>query len=215
MLKGYLKISDNTNFQFVYASQCYQTFFSIYAKFTVDKKGKLQTIEFKLVNYKGTINLGFYEKTLNSKYVELDDGTLRIPLLIRTKKNNDFLNMKLDLSKRNIDIINLDYLNFNRFLMPTINNGCELFFDSEFNSRTLRYSSTEPLERLEFGKAKDMEDFENQWNGYLNIENAPSSIRDFYRNLFSLKNDFTQEEFKGVRVIGDNCIQSEMEVIKV
>src|SRR6266496_6182820 len=50
-------------YHFVYASQLYGTIFGIYAKFEPDPeyKGKnyaIKTISFKLINYKGSINIG-------------------------------------------------------------------------------------------------------------------------------------------------------------
>lgn len=49
------------HFQFVYASQIYGTFFGIYAKFDIRKDGTramLKKIRFRIINYKGVINIG-------------------------------------------------------------------------------------------------------------------------------------------------------------
>lgn len=64
-LIGHLNLCDNSNYQAVYFSQLYGTFFGVYAKFTCkddpdapDNVYVMDTIDFKIVNYKGLINLG-------------------------------------------------------------------------------------------------------------------------------------------------------------
>lgn len=53
---------SKTEFQAIYASQLYGTFFMVFAKFTAIDKGEgvysISKIKFKLVNYKGLINIG-------------------------------------------------------------------------------------------------------------------------------------------------------------
>ena len=48
--------------QFIYGSQLYGTVFAVYAKFNCSIEGNeatLNSIDFKLINYKGCVNLGF------------------------------------------------------------------------------------------------------------------------------------------------------------
>ncbi|MCK5400786.1 MAG: hypothetical protein KAJ28_04060 [Flavobacteriaceae bacterium] len=71
-LIGNIDLSNETDFQSVYASQLYGTFFMIYAKFKSKQKTKyeLENIELKLLNYKGLINLGLKR----AKFIpEIDD----------------------------------------------------------------------------------------------------------------------------------------------
>ncbi len=56
-----LSESRKEHFQFVFASQVYGTFFGIYSKFEVEKQASgvlVKKIVFRLINYKGIINLG-------------------------------------------------------------------------------------------------------------------------------------------------------------
>ncbi len=55
-----LSPEDNDRFQAVYASQRYGTFFGVFAKFNIQKKGTsivLYHIDLELINYKGILNL--------------------------------------------------------------------------------------------------------------------------------------------------------------
>lgn len=61
-------------YHFLYASQLYGTLFAVYGKFqcTLDKDAKPETltvgsIDLKLINYKGNINLGFSSTTKDNK----------------------------------------------------------------------------------------------------------------------------------------------------
>ncbi|MEQ9300910.1 MAG: hypothetical protein RIF33_20215 [Cyclobacteriaceae bacterium] len=59
---GNVDPSNDKDFQALYASQLYGTFFSVFGKFTceeiAEKEYTLKKIEFKLINYKGLLNLG-------------------------------------------------------------------------------------------------------------------------------------------------------------
>lgn len=59
---GNLNLANQEDYQAIYASQLYGTFFSVFGKFTCQSVGKdeytLDKIEFKIINYKGVINLG-------------------------------------------------------------------------------------------------------------------------------------------------------------
>ncbi len=57
-------VLGNQNFQFIYASQLYNTFFIVCARFLLDSNEEiLQSIEIKLLNYKGLLNLGLLQST--------------------------------------------------------------------------------------------------------------------------------------------------------
>lgn len=65
-LSASVNFNDNENFQAVYSSQLYGTFFMIYARFETDydeddKAYQLKKAELFLANYKGTINLGIVQ----------------------------------------------------------------------------------------------------------------------------------------------------------
>ena len=68
-LIGYINLNDTENYQAIYNSQLYGTFFSIYAKFTKVKSAKddmldhhkLEKIDFKIINYKGLLNIGIVD----------------------------------------------------------------------------------------------------------------------------------------------------------
>ncbi len=51
---------ESNRYQAIYASQQYGTFYGLYGKFDIEKKGKktfLKRIDFKLLNYKGILNM--------------------------------------------------------------------------------------------------------------------------------------------------------------
>ncbi|KYG72785.1 hypothetical protein [Roseivirga echinicomitans] len=59
---GNINLSNQEDYQAIYASQLYGTFFCVFGKFTclaIEKdEYTLDKIEFKIINYKGIINLG-------------------------------------------------------------------------------------------------------------------------------------------------------------
>lgn len=79
-LTGYINLQKKVDkHQFIYASKYFCTFFSVYAKFTIDNN-TLTSINFFIINYKGRGNFGFYGKSIN--VVEEHDGVLRIGLKV-------------------------------------------------------------------------------------------------------------------------------------
>ncbi len=71
-LIGNVNLKNNSDYQAIYASQLYGTFFMIYANFTCGKedKGKghlLKEIELKIINYKGLLNLGIAKSKFKPK----------------------------------------------------------------------------------------------------------------------------------------------------
>ena len=73
-LTGYVKIKRENEYQFVYASKDYGTFYCVYARFFLDKKKEiLEKIELHIENYKGLLDLGFIRQSIDSKYVFSND----------------------------------------------------------------------------------------------------------------------------------------------
>lgn len=58
-------LSDSSRFQLIYASQLYETFFGVAAKFNI-ANDRLDTMELAIVNYKGHYNLGLLPETKNT-----------------------------------------------------------------------------------------------------------------------------------------------------
>lgn len=55
-----LSSEDNSRYQAIYASQQYGTFYGLFGKFDIEKRGKrtlLHGIDLKLINYKGILNM--------------------------------------------------------------------------------------------------------------------------------------------------------------
>ena len=143
--KEYLINGDTLIYKSVYSSQNYGTFYHIYCWPEVYEKNNekyLKSLKFKLVNYKGPINLGFPQSG-NEKY-ELDykDGVLGVKLLVQGLNKSNTL--EFDVSKKNIKKGDLVRFNIRRVLVPlaygTVNSTSEFtpngFFDSEFFTRS-------------------------------------------------------------------------------
>jgi len=73
----YICFSDNTNFQPIYVSQLYGTFFGVFARIDADTSHKdhvlLKEMELHLINYKGIIDLGITRAKFHPNY--LTDNT--------------------------------------------------------------------------------------------------------------------------------------------
>lgn len=134
--------------QMVYASQLYGTFFAVYAKIVANKDEKcMNSIDLKLINYKGPINLGIHEATYNVKRKKisiidhmngnsLTINVLSVTLWIRALTEQDGCEKPITIEQS----INEDetYLEINRKLLPLSENGnCVVdgVFDSEFYYR--------------------------------------------------------------------------------
>ena len=99
----FTKLGQETKdkWQLVHASQAYGTFYCIYAKFEPNLAvDKLVKYEFKLVNYKGLINLG-----IDGVMLSLDDAdadlafTIKVQGLIKDKDIGDTISVDLDWTK--------------------------------------------------------------------------------------------------------------------
>lgn len=82
LVMGNVDFSNSKDLQLIYSSQLYGTFFSIYAKINLDngktdeKSYHLNSIDLKIVNYKGLINLGMvrarFKKRRNGGEILID-----------------------------------------------------------------------------------------------------------------------------------------------
>lgn len=143
-LSGTFNLSDNSRFQGVYASQCYETFFTVYAKFNFDKNNLLESIVLKLINYKGPINLGFlhlennHENPNNGINTIFGDKILKMDLMIRGATGITETIHKFDTSITKISKDNISVFLIDRILDRL--NGSNPFkqniFDSEFHYRS-------------------------------------------------------------------------------
>ena len=123
-----LNSKNNNYFQAIYGTQLYGTFFSVFAKFyVVDGENEtekfVEGIDFFLMNYKGTIELGLVEVKHNSEGFEIYVKALEEQ---RTYSMNRKAN-PIKLTKNNI-------INFKRILLKMSEDGPykDHVFDSEF-----------------------------------------------------------------------------------
>lgn len=86
-LIGNVNLSNPKDYQSIYASQLYGTFFAVYGKFTVEDTDpsdgiyKLLNLRLKILNYKGIINLGIIQAILRPVKDE-EDKTLGWRLIL-------------------------------------------------------------------------------------------------------------------------------------
>lgn len=93
MLTGSFIIDDNLRYQIIYNSQNYNTYYSIFAKFHIDSLNNVYGVDLKLVNYKGPIDIGFYESANNriKTQIKHENGKLKIiPLVQGLSKIKDY-----------------------------------------------------------------------------------------------------------------------------
>ncbi len=85
------EISDDY-WQFVYASQLYNTFFEIYAKFdakVAGKKALVEKITFEIINYKGFVNIGFTDDGVRVRKEEDNEHDIAYVLEIHVAALSD------------------------------------------------------------------------------------------------------------------------------
>lgn len=141
-------------YHFIYASQLYGTIFGIYARFdgTEINSGaayQVEKISMKLLNYKGVVNIGFTDDSIDWNQVDDVSGSLDFHVAgMSAKGNKNFIFIKPFVVKKNVRF----GLSFNRILHPL--SGFERkrtpidasgrlseeppvspYFDSEFNER--------------------------------------------------------------------------------
>ncbi|NVJ46013.1 MAG: hypothetical protein HWE07_02765 [Cytophagia bacterium] len=76
---GNINLTNKDDYQAIYASQLYGTFFMVFAKFTCEYSSEkkayiMQKIDFRLVNYKGLINIGIKSVQGIEKRVDLKNN---------------------------------------------------------------------------------------------------------------------------------------------
>ncbi len=81
-LSGTFVLNDTSRYQFFYCSQNYGTFYAIYMKMHFSK-GMLSALTFKLVNYKGNLDLGFPENAKELLQVKLINHQLNIDFKVQ------------------------------------------------------------------------------------------------------------------------------------
>lgn len=135
-------------FQFLYASQLYGTTFAVYGRFNHapmainDNECKLQSLELKLLNYRGVINLGFVEERPTHRVDEANPDQYIIEFKVQAFKPKrdqkvDF-NQAISIPKgKNVRFT------FNRILLPM-----EGFEDGSNNANDINVVRNMSDERL-------------------------------------------------------------------
>ena len=136
-LTGNIEIRDSSRYQFLYASQNYGTFYCIFAKITLKSNKYLDTIKFKLINYKGLVNMGFFGTEGEEITVEINNNELQIKIIVGGLKKDNETTFTVS-SGLKLDISNIKYIVFNRLLRKLHEHGCAngLVFDDEFFYRS-------------------------------------------------------------------------------
>lgn len=144
-----LRKEDTINYQLVYASQLYGTFFCVFAKLNIADK-KLVTIELRLVNYKGQINIGMLPETCGT-WVDGSEG-FEITMHLKANDGKHQYNEgdEIIVACNEKPIADLDHIVFRRALHPMYQIANEEFvkqlskglFDSEFFNRDGAFITT-------------------------------------------------------------------------
>jgi hypothetical protein len=152
---------DENVYQFIYGSQLYGTLFAVYGLFDctsfADSSTKINRIRFKLINYRGCVNIGVdhIEELILREGKEKEENFLLPVIKIFVKpltpssKSIDYVIKDKDLRVSNDQIFI-----FQRLAMPfderitQTNTGGKsqkkIFFDTEFNYRDGYYETFEP-----------------------------------------------------------------------
>ncbi len=135
---GNINLSNQDDYQAIYASQLYGTFFSVFGKFTCSKSDKdeyiLEKIAFKIINYKGVINLGI--SNVKGIYeIPNDNGIIQKTINIEVQALNTADEFELDCT--GVKLKKNELFIAERTLKP-MHNGMALnnsAFDDEFYYR--------------------------------------------------------------------------------
>jgi hypothetical protein len=136
------------------ASQVYGTFFGIYARFELLKMGnrnKLNQIHFRIINYKGLINIGI-DKVKLPPNSGRDPNKISINFILKgyMKPVQDCI---CDLVDENIFLANGTEITFTRIMSEFVANADDHFnegaFDEEFYFRDGLFPISAPVSRLE------------------------------------------------------------------
>ncbi len=132
-----LRVNKSNHHQSLYASMAYNTFFGIFGKLEMIKKGgkdHFLDIELKLINYKGILDVQFKKNIFTKNYASFDipkdeDGNLIESTLILninvgayipdgTQKKLKLTTSEIDLSAiKKIDLSKIEHLIVNRHLI--------------------------------------------------------------------------------------------------
>ncbi|MCL6272515.1 hypothetical protein M3P19_00760 [Muricauda sp. 2012CJ35-5] len=140
-------LKDSTGiYQSIYSSQNYGTFYQIFckAKFTKEQssgKELLDSLYFRLINYKGQMDLGFAKSAVEKDLVDYDSTTqiVGVKLAVRGMSNYHTLQYKLPESVK-VYKDQFNRINVHRILMPlnptVSSHALGSIFDSEFYYRS-------------------------------------------------------------------------------
>lgn len=104
MLTGHLNFDNKDDYQFIFSTLQWVTFYCVYARIITDDDNNLTSLDFYIENYKGP-KRGFKN---NIDKIEFNDGILRIGAKISTRSNNYELNKSvkhLNINKKNLKSI--------------------------------------------------------------------------------------------------------------
>lgn len=129
-------------FQSVYSSQNYGTFYQIFCKAHFYEKTAneeyLESLEFKLINFKGPFDLGFSENENQKSELKYKDSIIGLKVVVRggSPKQSLIINVK----DENIKKGEVKALNIGRILIPLMDKKWAIsqygIFDSEFFTRS-------------------------------------------------------------------------------
>lgn len=95
MLTGYVNCTDCNNYQFIYGTLSYGTFYCVYCKLGIEN-GYLKKVTFKLYNYKGFFNLRNRKEPEDQNSIDDEkDNKIR-----STKREFRFISMKASFSNK-------------------------------------------------------------------------------------------------------------------
>jgi hypothetical protein len=135
---GSFIIKEEDKYQAIYSSQNYDTFYQIYCKPHVSlTNDTLDSLEFRIINYKGPINIGFAENDEHKSEADYEEGILGLKLVV--KGNSNIYSKVIDLRDKNIKKEALTTLFIYRVLLR-LSEGKAMslggIFDSEFHTRS-------------------------------------------------------------------------------
>lgn len=191
-----IEVGNEYDYQIVYASQLYGTFFTVGAKLELSEDdSSIIGICLALNNYKGLYNIGMLDHTRNTFLHKNGKALIILHLMVDNGKNTDKLKRKVSMNlSKPIPIDEIDELNFTRVIhsLTEVNSPedhlDESIFDSEFYVRNGKYIAA--IDRLDMYLPKP------------NIEN---------KGVKSAKSN------KQITITGDpdtNCMNSKVKLIK-
>lgn len=152
---SYLIADKRNRYQSIYSSQNYETFYEIYVHANFHDKGninKVESFEFRIVNYRGPLNIGFAKlkgQPKDSLHFNETEGVIGLKLFLQGNNNMNYMTYKVP-DTVNITKDNVQQINIYRMLIPL--NGTSLvsmsgkkIFDSEFFERSGLDIRTRPI----------------------------------------------------------------------